>query len=145
MLILLDIHIKTYAWVLIFVVVGFGHGLILMSLNFSIQAVADTRNVAYAAAMYTFARTFGMCIGVAVEGAVFQNGLQKHLRGLSLPTAVAKNSEGFIATLKALPHNSAEYQQYVRAYASSFRSFFQILTALAGLAVILSISSRNMT
>ena len=44
-----------------------------MSLNFSIQAIA------YAAAMYTFTRTFGICIGVAVGGSVFQNELQNIL------------------------------------------------------------------
>ena len=70
-----------------------------MSLNFSIQAMADTHNVAYAAAMYTFTRTFGMCIGVAAGGAVFQNQLKKQLSDLALLTTVATDAEGFVARL----------------------------------------------
>ncbi|MCJ1403034.1 hypothetical protein MMC11_006256 [Xylographa trunciseda] len=145
LLILLDVSIQTYAWVLIFVVVGFGHGLILMSLNFSIQAMADTQNVAYAAAMYTFSRTLGMCIGVAVGGAVFQNQLQTHLGDMNLPTAVATNAEGFLSTLEALPPNSTEYQQYILAYADSFKNVFEVLTALSGLAAILSLFIKEYT
>ena len=139
LLILLDVHTRTYAWVLIFIVVGLGHGFILMSLNFSIQAMSDTHNVAYAAAMYTFTRTFGMCIGVAIGGAVFQNQLQKHLADLRLLTTVATDAEGFVAALHALPKDSPEYQNYILAYAKSFGNVFEVLTAVAGLAGLLSL------
>lgn len=139
LLILLDVHTRTYAWVLIFIVVGLGHGFILMSLNFSIQAMADTQNVAYAAAMYTFMRTFGMCIGVAAGGAVFQNQLKKHLSSLALLVTVATDAEGFVARLQALPKISPEYQKYVFAYAKSFENVFEVLTAVAGMAGLLSL------
>ena len=112
LLILINVDIRTYAWVLIFVVVGFGHGLILMSLNFSVQAMADAQNVAYAAAMYTFTRTFGMCLGVAVGGAVFQNELKNFFGDLHLPTGIANDAESFVVSLKTLPKNSAQYQAY---------------------------------
>lgn len=139
LLILLDVHTRTYAWILIFIVVGLGHGFILMSLNFSVQAMSDTHNVAYAAAMYTFMRTFGMCIGVAAGGAVFQNQLKKHLADLGLLTIVASDAEGFVARLQALPKSSPEYQNYISAYAKSFENVFEVLTAVAGLAGLLSL------
>ena len=139
MLILLDVHIRTYAWILIFVVVGLGHGLILMSLNFSIQAMSDSHIVAYAAAMYTFMRSFGMCMGVAIGGAVFQNQLKKHLAELRLLTSVATDAEGFVVNLKALPKTSPQYQNFILAYAKSFDNLFEVLTALAGLAGLLSL------
>ena len=145
LLILLDNNIRVYAWVLIFIVVGFGHGLILMSLNFSVQAMADTRNVAYAVAMYAFARTFGMCIGVAVGGAVFQNELKKYLGQVNLPTEVANDAEGFLAGLKALPKTSVEYKGYVLAYADSFKVEFEVLTAVAGFAALLSLFIKEYT
>ena len=88
LLILLDAQLWTYAWILMFIVVGLGHGFILM---FSIRAILDTHNVAYAAAMYTFTRTFSMYIG----SAVFQNQLKKHLANLELLITVAT---GFNAT-----------------------------------------------
>ncbi|KAL8721430.1 MAG: hypothetical protein Q9225_001905 [Loekoesia sp. 1 TL-2023] len=145
LLILLDTNIKTYAWVLIFVVVGLGHGLILMSYNFSVQAMADTRNVAYAAGMYTFTRTFGMCIGVAVGGTVFQNEFKKHLREFHLPAAVANNAENFVTTLHTFPKTSAEYLAYILAYANAFKVVFEVLTALAGLAALLSLFIQEYT
>lgn len=145
LLILLDVDIHVYAWVLVFVVVGLGHGLILMSLNFSVQAMADTRDVAYAAAMYTFTRTFGMCIGVALGGTVFQNELKKHLGELHLPTEVANNAEGFVASLKAFPSSSIQYQAYILAYANSFKVVFEVLTAVAGLAAFLSLLIKEYT
>lgn len=140
LLILLDVQTRTYVWVLIFIVVGLGHGFILMSLNFSIQAMSDTRNVAYAVAMYTFTRTFGMCIGVAAGGTVFQNQVKKHLADLGLLiTDVAADTESFVATLKTLPKSSPEYQNYILAYAKSFENVFEVLTAIAGLAGLLSL------
>lgn len=130
LLILLDVQTQTHVWVLIFVVVGLGHGFILMSLNFSIQAMSDTRNVAYAVAMYTFTRTFGMCIGVAAGGTVFQNQVKKHLADLGLlTTGVAADTESFVATLRTLPKSSPEYQNYILAYAKSFENVFEVLTA----------------
>ncbi len=143
LLILLDVHTRSYAWALIFVVVGLGHGFILMSLGFSVQAMADTHNVAYAAAMYTFTRTFGMCIGVAAGGAVFQNQLKKHLSDLALLTTVATDAEGFVAKLQSLPKSSSEYQKYVLAYAKSFDNVFEVLTAVAGLAGLLSLLTKH--
>lgn len=78
-LIVLDIDTPTYGWVLIFILVGVGRGLILMSLYFAIQAMAEERNVAYAVSMYTFSRSLRIRIGVAIGGAVFQYMLQSHL------------------------------------------------------------------
>lgn len=66
LLILSNVGIRVYAWVLVFIVVRLGHRLVLKSLNLAVQAMADTHNVAYAVTMYTFTRTFGMCIGVDV-------------------------------------------------------------------------------
>lgn len=119
-----------------FIALGLGHGLILMSLNFSVQAMADNPNVAYAAAMYTFARTFGMCIGVAVGGAAFQNELKNQLGELHLPTEVANVAESFIANLRTFPKTSAQYHNYILAYTNAFKLVFEVLTAIAGLAGI---------
>lgn len=94
---------------MIFVLVGIGHGLILMSLNFAIQAMAEARNVAYADAMYTFFRTFGMSVGVAIGGTVFQNMLQVYLADQGLPQAVAYDTEDFVTVVKTLPKSLNEY------------------------------------
>lgn len=145
LLILLDVHIRVYAWVLIFVVDGVGHGLLLMSLNFSVQAMASTANAAYAAAMYTFLRTFRMCLRVAVGGVVFQNELKKSLGELELQKAVATEAESFVGILRTMPKASAQYQAYILAYTDAFRVVFEVLVALAGLAGLLSIFIKEYT
>lgn len=147
LLIMLDATTKPYAWVLIFVVVGLGHGMVLMSLNFSVQASAETRNVAYAAAMYTFTRTFGMCIGVAIGGAVFQNQMKRKLGEVGLPQGVAANAEEFVGELKGLPRlgKESEYEEYVGAYVGGFRGVWEVLTAIAGFAGLLSLLIKELT
>jgi MFS family permease len=139
LLILLDADLKAYGWVLIFVVVGLGQGLLLMSINVAVQAMSEIKHVADAVAMYAFTRAFGMCIGVAIGGTVFQNRLSEHLSDRRLPTAMAKNAEGFSKTLKDLPKSSTEYQAYISAYTEGFQNVFQVLTAVAGLAGLLSL------
>lgn len=67
-----------YGWVIIFIHVGVSRGLIHMSLNFAIQAMAEERNVAYSVSMYAFFRSLEMDIGVAISGAVSQI-MQLHL------------------------------------------------------------------
>ncbi|KAL8887950.1 MAG: hypothetical protein Q9192_006251 [Flavoplaca navasiana] len=78
--------------------------------------MADAQNVAYAAALYTFIRTF-----------------------------VAKDAERFAATLKAPPKASEEYQHYILAYAESFKVVFVVLTALTALAGLLSLLIKEHT
>lgn len=83
LLILLRVDTRIYTWLLLFLVAGLGHGLVLMSLNFSVKDLADTQQVAYAAAMYICMRTLGI---VAVGRSVFQNELRKQFDDLRLPT-----------------------------------------------------------
>lgn len=73
LLIILSDSTPTYGWVLLFISIGPSHGLVLTSLNFALQALATERDSAYAAAMYTFMRTFGMCLGVALGVMYYQN------------------------------------------------------------------------
>ena len=134
-----------HTWVPIFVAVGLGHGIVLMSLNFAVQAMAETKNVAYAAALYTFARTFGMAIGVAIGGAIFQNELGRRLGRAKLPKEVAKNAEGYLAVLKTMPKQSGQYIAFVTAYAKSIKAVFLVLTALAVLAAGMSLLIKGFT
>ncbi|KAF4507899.1 hypothetical protein G6O67_004349 [Ophiocordyceps sinensis] len=60
LLILLSAETRVYAWVLIFIVVGLGHGLILIALNICTQALVHESDVVHAAVMYTFARSVGI-------------------------------------------------------------------------------------
>jgi MFS family permease len=138
LLILLDAKTHTAAWVIIFLVVGLGHGLVLMSLNFCTQALADSRDNAHAAGMYTFFRTIGMCIGVSIGGTVFQNFFARHLAALDLPVAIAKDGEAFVLKLQRLSPSS-ERMAFILAFELTFRNVFEVLVGIAALAMIISL------
>lgn len=57
----------TYEWALYFAVFGLGNGMCLTSVNFGIQAISSVENAGAAASMYSFLRSLGMSIGVAVS------------------------------------------------------------------------------
>jgi hypothetical protein len=139
LLILLDVDTGTGAWAAIFVFVGLGHGLLLNSLNFTVQANARTHDVAYAAAMYAFLRSIGMAIGVALGGAVFQNMMQRELANENIPTDIAKNAEAYIATLITLSATSPLKRGVLRAYVKGFQGVFEVMTAISGLGLISSL------
>ncbi|KAL5392877.1 hypothetical protein DPSP01_000572 [Paraphaeosphaeria sporulosa] len=137
LLIILSSSTPTYGWILLFLTIGPSHGLVLTSLNFALQALATERDGAYAAAMYTFMRTFGMCLGVAFGGTVFQNRMLVHLAAKGLDQRVAKDAEAFILVLNSMP-DSAETASYRVAYAEAFRNLFEVLLGVAVLAGVAS-------
>ena len=145
LLILLDDQISTAGWASILVFLGIGQGAILMSLVVCIQATCSNDDVAYAAASYTFFRSFGMCIGVAVGGTVFQNSMTYHLKDLGLSEDVAKNADAFVSTLNRLPVGSALRKSYVFAYTQSFHGVFEALTGISALGLLSSLIIKGYT
>ncbi|KAB8300445.1 hypothetical protein EYC80_000617 [Monilinia laxa] len=139
LMIILDENSSTLRWVWIFIVVGFAHGLIMMPMIFGIQAMARSEDVAYAAAMYAFLRTFGQSIGVAIGGTVFQNLLTKHLRDAGLPDSIGKDAEGFLKELAMLPNSSPFKMQVKHAYGQAFHAVFGVMLAAAALGLICSL------
>lgn len=61
----------TYEWALYFAVFGLGNGMCLTSVNFGIQAISSVEDAGAAASMYSFVRSLGMNIGVAVSPIPF--------------------------------------------------------------------------
>ncbi|KAL9612077.1 MAG: hypothetical protein Q9167_003299 [Letrouitia subvulpina] len=139
LLILFDTHTATVKWVCIFVVLGLAHGLTLMPLIFGLQAMAETKDVAFAAAMYAFLRTFGQSVGVAIGGAVFQNLLAKHLKEANLPAAIATNAEGYVATLTNMPASDPIRLQIEQAFTLSFQGIFEVGVAISGFGLLCSL------
>lgn len=145
LLCLLDVETSTVSYIFIFLTVGVGHGLLLSSLSFTVQAIASSQDVAYAAVLYAFVRGVGFCLGVALGGTVFQNFLARYLDMAGLPKSIASDAEGFVAVLKDLP-GSQYKNDLLWAYATAFKSLFAILTGLSALGGMasLTISSHAM-
>jgi hypothetical protein len=100
--ILLDENTTTSFWVAISLVFGVGNGMLLSAINFGIQTLVRTEDAGRAVSMYTFMRSLGMAIGVAVEGTVFQNVMTYKIRELKLSESIVQEAEGYIAVLKTL-------------------------------------------
>lgn len=135
LIIMWDRDISTAAWAAQMVVVGIAQGIVLNGLNFSTQATAATADVAYSAAMYTFMRSLGMTIGVAIGGSVYQNRMKHKLRIHNLPEEIATNAEGFIRTLREMPNNRMK-ADIIDAYVYGFKGVFIVLTAVIGAAFV---------
>jgi MFS family permease len=57
LLILFDTNTNTATWASILILLGIGHGLVLTSLTFATQAIAEDGDAAFAATMYAFTRS----------------------------------------------------------------------------------------
>lgn len=116
-------------WIPGCVVFGLGHGMILSSVNFCIQASVNPEDAGRAASMYAFIRTLGMAVGVAVGGAVFQNLMSGRLASLGLPTKIAKDAEGYIAVVKTLSTANPLKVGVLDGYVGGVKGVFEMILA----------------
>lgn len=121
----------------VFIVAGIGQGMLFMAHQVASQASCKVKDVAYAAAMFSFARSFGFCLGIALGGTIFQNLLRSQLSLHDLPTAIAADAEGFASVLRSMAAGIAK-QTIVEAYGHAFRHLFATMTGISGLGLVLS-------
>ncbi|KAN0096545.1 putative efflux pump antibiotic resistance protein [Hyaloscypha variabilis] len=131
LLILLDENTPAVVWAPILVILGMGHSALIMSLICCVLATVQVEDATHAAVAYSFMRSLGLCIGVAIAGTIFQNAMYHHLGDLRLPTEVAENAEAFL--------------EFVLAYSRSFRTVFEVLVGLMGLKILASFLIQNRT
>lgn len=145
LLLVLNQSVSVPVSVVIICVSGIGQGSLISSLNSASQSIAHAKDASYAVTMFTFMRTFGMCLGVAIGGAVFENVLLKALADRNLPTAVAKDSAAFVAELRAMDYG-AEKVSYRSAYVEAFHGIFYVGLALSAfcLALTFLVKHHNM-
>lgn len=128
-----DVDSEIHIWVLTLLILGLGFGLLLTSITAVCQAMADTNDVSFATALYTFSRILGMCIGVAIGGAAFQNKITTAPMDRKLPAAIAEEATVFVYEVKAMPMGPKK-ELFLEAYADGFKGVFIVFTAIAGIA-----------
>lgn len=138
---LLDVNTTTVQWVFLNLVGGLGMGVLFPSMSFAIQAATTNKDLAFAVALFSFFRTFGQAIGVAVGGVIFQNQLEKKLLAYPLlaPMASAYSSDasGLVQIIKTMQHGPAR-TQLIQSYADSLKTVWIVMCALAGVALLSS-------
>lgn len=139
-----DDKTKTAVWAVCECLFGLGMGMVLSSVNFSIQAAVAPEDCGQAAAMYAFLRSVGMALGVAVGGTVFQNAMKSRLEDLGVADAgdIAKHAEGFIQRLKDLSTVGAEgatRQAIMSGYVHGFRGVWIVMVVLSAFGLLVSL------
>lgn len=142
-----DENTKTAVWATHMCLFGLGMGMILTSVNFSIQAHVTPEDAGRAASMYAFFRSIGMTLGVAVGGTVFQNVMKSKLEDLKVPhgAEIAAKAESYIEVLKK--HQLAPEVQaaIVKGYVHGFRGVFIVMTSVCVLGLVVSAAIRKAT
>lgn len=142
-LILLGANTSTVAVVFIFFTLGLGQGVLLISHNLAVQAIATEADVAYATTFYAFMRSVGFCLGIAIGGTIFENRLAVLLRQTSLPPSFAQNIETYIFDFvdQGSSGNLGPVRdQILDAFAKSLTFFFQMMTGISALGFLISLT-----
>ena len=130
------------AWIFMNLVPGVGLGTLYSGLAYATQASADQVDVAFAAAMYTFSRSVGQSIGVAIGGTIFQSQFRAKLTAYptlaSNATELAQDVSGLVQLIKAMPKDLPERRMIVVAYAKSLKIVWAVMAGLAVVALVLS-------
>ena len=123
------------AWLLLNLVPGLGLGMLFSSLGIGTQAAADPKDVAFAASMYTFLRSFGQSIGVAIGGAIFQSQFKLKLAAypelVQNATSLSKDATALVQIVKTMDQGSAERVMIVEAYADSLKVVWVVMAGIA--------------
>jgi MFS family permease len=137
--ILLDVKTTIVQFVFINLVPGIGLGILFPALQFQLQAASSNKDMAFAVAMFTFFRSFGQAVGVAIGGVIFQNQMVKKLQAYphyaSQASALAKDAAALVEIIKKTPEGQDKLDIQT-AYTDSIRTVYIVLTALAGVALI---------
>ena len=113
----------------------------------AIQASAPVKDIAIAAAMFTFFRCLGQTVGVAIGGVVFQNRMEANLAAYpSLAgnaTQYSLDVVSLIRTINSLPSHAPETIILKDALSHSIRTIWTVLCGLSGVAGVASMFLRH--
>ena len=135
LLYLLSPHTSIPGWLFLNLIPGTGLGMLFCSLSYGTQAAVEQKDVAFAASMYTFSRSAGQSLGVAIGGAIFQS--QFALKLKTYPSLVqdasslAKDASKLVQVINAMPRDSSERGMIVQAYADSLKVIWAVMAGFA--------------
>ncbi|CAK7209612.1 hypothetical protein SBRCBS47491_000502 [Sporothrix bragantina] len=146
LLLLLGPNTSIPAWIWLNVPVGIGSGMLFPAMGLSIQAACEPELNAQATAFFSFLRTLGQSIGVAISGVIFQNSFHKKLAAIPAFESVAeqfsRDATSVVSVINAMAP-SPERVQLVKAYSDSLRVIYISLVAFSGFCFILTLAIRG--
>lgn len=146
LLLLLEPGTSTVAWIFLNIPIGIGTGMLFPAMALSIQAASEPAHNGEAAAFFSFMRTFGQAVGVAVSGVIFQNVFRRKLLALPHFAFVAdkfsKEATTVVEIIKKM-EPSPQRSELVDAYNSSLKAIYVSMIAFAGFCLVLSASVKG--
>jgi len=142
----LDVHTSIPSWIFLNLVSGVGLGFLFPAIATAIQASVASEHVAIAIAIFSFFRSVGQALGVAIGGVVFQNRMLANVRSYpSLASSAAFYSQdavGLVEILRRMPEGDVK-RDLTQAYADSLRIVWAVCCALGGVAFLVSLFTRH--
>jgi Major Facilitator Superfamily len=128
---------EPHEWIPIFMIFGFGLGILYSAQAFAIQAASSNTDLPFAAGMTSFCRCLGQSIGVAVGGVSFQNSFKNQL--LNTPYAQyadqwSKDAAAFVQTIRIIGDQNPEMRESV--VVSYVNALWVVWTVILGFSVI---------
>lgn len=142
---LLDVTTTIPQWIFLTLPGGIGLGMLFPSLGFAIQASSTNENMALAVGMFSFFRSFGQAIGVAVGGVIFQNRMYANL--LTYPPLAdnarlySKDAAGLVQIIRSMSNDGDQGMMKImlkQAYADSLKIVWIVCCGLLAAATLLS-------
>ena len=150
LLILLDSSTPTVSWIFLNLVSGLGIGLLYPAMSFAVQASASNADLPSAAAMFSFFRSLGQTLGVAVGGVIFQNRMEHNLDSYPLlaphARAYSNDASALVQTIISLgktPQELKMKEQLVESYVQALRVVWIVMCGFAGLAMLLAVAGTK--
>jgi MFS family permease len=132
---------KTVAWVFYQLSSGIGTGLLFPGLMYGLQAAIDDSLVASSMSLFTFLRTFGQAVGVAIGGVIFQNQLKKEIASRDIIASYAaewaSNSSALVEIIRRMQDGPAK-DALIASYADALKVVWATCCAFAGAGLIVS-------
>lgn len=123
-------------------------GTLFPTLQLAAQAPQSGRDIPMAVAIFTFVRSLGQAFGIALGGVIFQNQFDKNIQIQVTrlpPEYVISGSQAaeFVTMLFSVPEAARLVLQYV--YADSLRVLWYVMTPFAGVGLLLSFLSKDLS
>ncbi|VBB84208.1 Putative Protein similar to C3H1.06c of Schizosaccharomyces pombe [Podospora comata] len=141
LLILLGADTSIPAWIFLTAVSGLGMGILFPSITLALQASVPPADVATAATLVLFFRSFGQAVGVAIGGSILENHMQVELQqpeiASLLPPAIANIGAVALASMmKNMPSGSPLVMALRGALVRTFQVIWATMCGLAGVTML---------
>ncbi|KAK2799874.1 hypothetical protein FQN51_006475 [Onygenales sp. PD_10] len=131
------------------IIMPIGAGLLFPTTTIAVQSVQKGEDVGIATSVQVFSRSLGQAFGVALGAVVFQNEFDRLVKsavergeiGDGKYVILGSQADAVYKVIRTFPEQVQTVYRFV--YADSLRTIWYVLTALAGVALLVSLVMRD--